>query len=175
MRTRALFGWHLAVSAPPPDTFGVSSLRVPIRGKGADGGQSPDFLRLFLDIPRFPWLSGFRDAQKAGIVFRDQVIKGTVQLTIMALLERRPMYGYEIIQHVNAETDGQFQWREASLYPALYRLEEQKMVAGEWRLGSGKRRRKYYSLSKEGRKALAHQRREWLRISSLVTQLVCER
>ena len=107
-------------------------------------------------------------------MFRDQVIKGTVQLTVMALLERRPMYGYEIIRQVNTETDGRFQWREASLYPALYKLEERGMVAGKWCPGSGKRRRKYYSLSKEGRRALAQQRKEWLEISSLVTLLVHE-
>jgi PadR family transcriptional regulator PadR len=102
----------------------------------------------------------------------DQIKKGTVELIVLALLERQTMYGYEIIQRVNAQTGGAFIWREASLYPTLLRLEEKGWLAGEWREQPGQRKRKYYALTRGGKRELARQRAEWMSFSSLVTGLL---
>ena len=102
----------------------------------------------------------------------DQIKKGTVELIVLAMLERGAMYGYEIIQRVNQQTDGAFVWREASLYPTLLRLEEKGWLTGEWRETPGQRKRKYYLLTKSGRGELARQRAQWQSFSSLVSSLI---
>ena len=106
-------------------------------------------------------------------MFRNEIVKGTVQLIVLALLERTRMHGYGIIQHVQKETKGAFQWREASLYPALYKLEEQGLISSEWEEGDSGRRRKYYLITESGKRELAAQREEWTAMSKLVTKLAC--
>ena len=106
-------------------------------------------------------------------MFRNEIVKGTLQLIVLALLERTRMHGYGIIQHVQKETKGAFQWREASLYPSLYRLEEKGLISSEWEEGDSGRRRKYYRITQSGRRELAAQREEWTAMSKLVTKLAC--
>lgn len=107
------------------------------------------------------------------IMFHNEIIKGTIQFIILALLERGPMHGYGIIRHVQEQTNGEFQWREASLYPALYKLEERKLIRSEWRDGDQGRKRKCYLITEAGRRELASQRDEWVTVSQLVTKLAC--
>src|SRR5688500_2375208 len=102
-------------------------------------------------------------------MFKNEIKKGTVQLIVLSLVERQPMYGYEIIQHVHKQTDGTFKWNEAALYPTLYRLEGSGLLSSYWEDAPGRRRRKYYSLTPKGKRALATQRAEWQTISALVT------
>jgi PadR family transcriptional regulator PadR len=84
--------------------------------------------------------------------------RGSAELLILALLEERRRHGYEIGQLIERRSQGAIRFQIASLYPALYRLEDRGLVEGRWVERPGVRRRRYYRLTGEGKRALARQR-----------------
>ena len=89
-----------------------------------------------------------------------RLLNGTVEMLILEIVSHGSSYGYEITQTVLSRSSGQFELKEGSLYPALHRLERQKLLDSYWTEHEG-RRRKYYKLTTAGRKALAARRQEW--------------
>ena len=87
--------------------------------------------------------------------------KGSAELLILSLVEVRPRHGYEISKLIEARSDGVLRFNVASLYPLLYRLEKRGWIKGRWVEKAGQRRRRYYKLTREGRKVLAAQRSGW--------------
>lgn len=87
--------------------------------------------------------------------------KGSAELLILSLVEVRPRHGYEISKLIEARSDGVLRFNVASLYPLLYRLEKRGWIQGRWVEKAGQRRRRYYKLTREGRKVLAAQRSGW--------------
>lgn len=94
-----------------------------------------------------------------------KLITGTVEMLMLEVVSRAPTYGYEILQKVLADSNGRFDLKEGSLYPALHRLERQKLLEATWGEHQG-RRRKYYRLTPAGRKNLAARRAEWQEFSA---------
>jgi len=92
---------------------------------------------------------------------RDQIRKGSSEILILSLLVREPMYGYQITRELERRSSGYFDMKEGLLYPTLHRMEQAGLIAGEWRTGTGKRRRKYYRITDKGRHALRRQTAEW--------------
>ena len=87
--------------------------------------------------------------------------KGSADLLILALLEERARHGYEIGRLIGERSAGALTYHVASLYPTLYRLEDQGFIAGRWVEKAGQRRRRYYELTEQGRKRLASERSAW--------------
>src|SRR5437870_10201673 len=87
--------------------------------------------------------------------------KGSAELLILSLVEARPRHGYEISKLIEARSKGVLRFNVASLYPLLYRLEKRGWIQGRWVEKAGQRRRRYYRLTREGRKVLASQLRGW--------------
>jgi len=87
--------------------------------------------------------------------------KGSAELLILSLVEARPRHGYEICKLIDARSNGRLKFHVASLYPLLYRLEERAWIQGKWLEKAGQRRRRYYRLTREGRRVLASQRATW--------------
>jgi transcriptional regulator len=87
--------------------------------------------------------------------------KGSAELLILSLLEARQRHGYEVRQLIETRSDGVLKFNAASLYPLLYRLEKRGGIEGRWVERAGQRRRRYYKLTKDGRKVLAAQRSIW--------------
>ena len=87
--------------------------------------------------------------------------KGTAELLILAQLEARERHGYEIGLEIERRSEGAVSFQIASLYPVLYRLERKGLISGRWVEAAGERRRRYYKLTRAGRKILAEQRRSW--------------
>ena len=87
--------------------------------------------------------------------------KGSAELLILSLVEAQPRHGYELSKLIDARSGGVLTFRVASLYPLLYRLERRGWIQGRWVEKAGQRRRRYYRLTAEGRKALAAQRQGW--------------
>ena len=87
--------------------------------------------------------------------------KGSAELMILALLEDRARHGYEIGQLIELRSRGAIRFNVASLYPLLYRLEKRNWIRGRWVEKAGQRRRRYYKLTRDGRKVLAAQRSGW--------------
>ena len=94
-----------------------------------------------------------------------RLLSGAVEMLMLEVISHGPTYGYEITQTVESRSQGYFELKEGSLYPALHRLEEQKLVKSSWREVDG-RRRKYYELTTAGRKALAAKKTEWQAFAS---------
>jgi transcriptional regulator len=87
--------------------------------------------------------------------------KGSAELLILSLVESRARHGYEIGKLIETRSKGMLSFQVASLYPLLYRLEARGVIEGRWVEKAGQRRRRYYRLTAEGRKALATQRQGW--------------
>lgn len=97
--------------------------------------------------------------------------KGSAELLILSLLEGRARHGYEISKLIEARSDGRIRFKVASLYPLLYRLEERGWIAGKWVEKAGERRRRFYRLTREGRRTLAAQRDHWREFVDAVTRI----
>jgi transcriptional regulator len=87
--------------------------------------------------------------------------KGSAELLILSLLEDRSRHGYEIGQLIELRSRGALRFNVASLYPLLYRLEKRGWIKGRWVERAGQRRRRYYRLTRAGKKILAAQRDDW--------------
>ena len=100
-----------------------------------------------------------------------RLLWGMVDTLILEVIAGGPTYGYEIAQTVLARSRGYFEITEGSLYPALHRLERQKLLASLWKEADG-RERKYYKLTAKGRRQLASEERNWERIAAAVTRIL---
>jgi PadR family transcriptional regulator len=96
-----------------------------------------------------------------GRVLDREMKKGSAELLILSLVEVRARHGYEISKLIESRSDGVLKFNVASLYPLLYRLEKRGWIQGRWVEKAGQRRRRYYKLTREGRKVLAAQRSGW--------------
>jgi PadR family transcriptional regulator, regulatory protein PadR len=94
-----------------------------------------------------------------------QLLWGVVDLLILEVVSQGPTYGYDITQTVKLQSNGYFQLKEGSLYPALHRLEQQKLLNSFWQEVEG-RRRKYYRLTARGQQALEQKRTAWRAFST---------
>ena len=87
--------------------------------------------------------------------------KGSAELIVLSIIELGPCHGYEIGKLIESRSGGELKFHVASLYPLLYRLEERGWLRGRWVEKAGERRRRFYSLTAEGRRALERQRESW--------------
>jgi transcriptional regulator len=93
----------------------------------------------------------------------DGAKKGSTEILILALVEDRPLHGYDIARQIEERSDGTLKFTLASLYATLYRLEDRGWIRGRWVERAGQRRRCYYKLTDAGRRVLAAQRKDWSR------------
>ena len=93
------------------------------------------------------------------------VIKGTLEMLAMKVLQLGPMHGWGITELIERQSKGLLSVNQGSLYPALYRLVAQGWISWEWRASENNRRAKYYSLTDTGRAQLAAEREQWSRLS----------
>src|SRR3954464_4109481 len=91
---------------------------------------------------------------------KDMVAASSVPL-VLAILQEGESYGYAIIQRVRELSGGQIKWTDGMLYPVLHRLEAQGAITSRWRTADTGRRRKYYALKRQGRKALVEHKAQW--------------
>ena len=94
-------------------------------------------------------------------MFSRELKKGSTELLVLALIEDRPRHGYDIGKRIESGSNGRLTFRIGSLYPILCRLEDKGLITGRWIEKPGERRRRYYKLTAEGRKALARERSLW--------------
>lgn len=91
---------------------------------------------------------------------RAEVLKGHLDGLLLAVLEAGPTHGYAVIEALREGSGGAFDLPTGTVYPALHRLEAMTLVASTWSEGPGRRRR-VYTLTATGRKALSEQRAGW--------------
>jgi DNA-binding PadR family transcriptional regulator len=89
---------------------------------------------------------------------------------ILALLESRPLYGYELVKRAKAE--GHLKWEEGTLYPLLHKMESQGLLRSEWRSGSLGKERRYYALTRRGKAELSKVRKSWTQDVRLISKIL---
>jgi PadR family transcriptional regulator, regulatory protein PadR len=102
---------------------------------------------------------------------RGDVVKGHLELLLLAVLEQGPAHGYALIERLRSRSDGAFDLPEGTIYPALHRLEAAGLLASDWSEAVGRRRR-VYALTPRGRTALAEREQEWRRFRGAVDVVV---
>jgi PadR family transcriptional regulator PadR len=107
----------------------------------------------------------------AAKLFDREMKKGSAEMLILSLVERRPRHGYEISKLIEARSGGVLRFNVASLYPLLYRLEERGFVEGRWVEKAGQRRRRYYRLTARGRRTLRERRSMWRDFVKAIRQI----
>jgi len=98
--------------------------------------------------------------------------KGSIQLCLLALLTKEPKYGFQMIKELRETSEGFFDLKEGTLYPALRRLEERGFVRSEWIERESGVPRKYYTLSAKGKKALDEARAVWSTMAHSVDRVL---
>ena len=98
--------------------------------------------------------------------------QGTLDLMILTIVRREPLHGYGIAQRLKALTQGTFQINPGSLFPSLYRLEQDGKLKAEWGATENNRRAKYYRLTASGRRQLEQQLERWNKVSFAVASVL---
>jgi PadR family transcriptional regulator PadR len=101
-----------------------------------------------------------------------ELLKGTLDLLILRTLDLRPMHGSAIAERISQVTNGTFQVKAGSLFPALHRLEQEGWIEGEWQESTEGRRVRSYTLTGDGRRQLAVEKKTWTRIVQAMNSLL---
>ena len=104
-------------------------------------------------------------------VLNKELKKGSAELLILSLLEDKPRHGYDLAKQIEDQSGGVLHFYPASLYPTLYRLEKRGWIKGVWVDEPGKRRKRFYRLTKDGKTVLAEQRSVWEQFAAAVSRI----
>lgn len=99
------------------------------------------------------------------------LVSGSMAMLLLKLLSEKDMYGYEMIDTLRKRSQNVFELKAGSMYPLLHSLEEKNLLTSYEEEVLGKVR-KYYSITKEGRKALGRKEEEWKEYSQAVLQVL---
>ena len=100
--------------------------------------------------------------------------RSCTDLVLLSLLIGRPMYGYEILTSLQDRGNGEFRFKQGTLYPVLYRLERQGWIEASWVEPAGAKRRKTYRITRDGRRAQKAKAADWQRLNEAVDSLLAE-
>ena len=103
---------------------------------------------------------------------KQDFLKGTLDMLILKIVTLGPIHGYAIALRVEQISNDVFQLQQGSLYPALHKLEKDKLLAAEWKQTDTGREAKFYSLTPKGRKRLQAEVQNWERLSAAVSLIL---
>ncbi|SMB89773.1 transcriptional regulator, PadR family [Desulfonispora thiosulfatigenes DSM 11270] len=101
-----------------------------------------------------------------------EMLKGSTVVLVLSMLNREPMYGYQMIKEIEKESNSIFSFKEGTLYPILHSLESKDMVESYWCGEEGSRQRKYYRLTTKGKSELKEKQQEWVTFRSTVDKIL---
>jgi PadR family transcriptional regulator, regulatory protein PadR len=101
-----------------------------------------------------------------------EILQGTLDLLVLRALELGPMHGLGVSDRIKQITQGVFVVKPGSLFPALYRLEQNGWLEAKWGESENNRKAKYYSLTRTGRAQLGREKQNWQRVFSAVNRLL---
>ena len=99
-------------------------------------------------------------------------LPGTLDLLILKAVSLGSLHGYGVLLRIQQITGDALQIQQGALYPALYRLERQRLIDSTWGTSENNRRARFYSLTASGRRQLQAERDEWHRLSAIVNRLL---
>ena len=100
---------------------------------------------------------------------KSDLLQGTLDLLILQVVALGPLHGYAIAQRLQQISKEALQIQQGSLYPALHRLEERKLLRADWKITETGREAKFYSLTKLGEKQLEVERANWKRLTDAIS------
>jgi len=104
-----------------------------------------------------------------------QMKKGVLDMLVLKLLEKKQKYGYQLISELKEKSGELFILKEGTLYPILYRLEDDGLVESCWSSPRGKQMaRKYYQITDQGKTALSEIGQLWLKMSDGIQRIMEE-
>jgi PadR family transcriptional regulator, regulatory protein PadR len=103
---------------------------------------------------------------------KSDLLQGTLDMLILKALQLEPMHGFGISVRIRQISEDVLRVEQGSLYPALYRLEEQGWISSEWGVSENNRKAKFYAITAAGRKQLQAETANWERLSFAVNQVL---
>lgn len=100
------------------------------------------------------------------------LLQGTLDLLILKALQNEPMHGFGISLRIQQMSKDMLTVEQGSLYPALYRLEDQGWIKSEWGVSENNRKAKFYTLTTSGRKQLATEEQSWAKLSLAINHVL---
>ena len=97
-----------------------------------------------------------------------ELLQGTLDLLILKAVSLGPLHGYGVLLRIQQISQNRLQIQQGSLYPALYRLQHQGLIASAWGESENKRKAKYYRLTAAGRRRLKEETAYWRRFSEAI-------
>lgn len=105
--------------------------------------------------------------------FKKQFNKGLLELGILKLLIEKDQYGYSIIRDIDKRSGNRIELKDGTLYPILYRLEDQKYIESYWKTSEGRGKpRKYYRLTKIGRERYQDMLRDFIEVNEGISRII---
>ena len=99
---------------------------------------------------------------------KSDLLQGTLDMLILKALQLEPMHGFGIAVRIGQLSQDMLTVEQGSLYPALYRLEDQGWIKSEWGVSDNNRKAKFYSLTTSGRKQLTTEEQSWAKLSTAI-------
>ena len=96
------------------------------------------------------------------------LLQGTLDMLVLKAVSRGPLHGYGVLLRIQQISQDRLEVQQGSLYPALYRLEHEGWIAGEWRQSENKRRARYYRLTAAGRRRLEVETKKWNQFAEVI-------
>ena len=107
--------------------------------------------------------------------FSQQLKKGVLEMLVLKLICGGPTYGYELLTRLKTESHGRFVLKEGTLYPILYRLEDDGMITASWTAGEGKNApKKIYTATEKGREENLRRQVCWTEFRTVVDKMLKE-
>jgi transcriptional regulator len=96
------------------------------------------------------------------------LLQGTLDMLVLKAVSLGPLHGYGVLLRIQQISQDRLEVQQGSLYPALYRLEHEGWIAGEWGQSENKRRARYYRLTAAGRRRLETETRKWNQFAEVI-------
>jgi PadR family transcriptional regulator, regulatory protein PadR len=96
------------------------------------------------------------------------LLQGTLDMLVLKAVSLGPLHGYGVLLRIQQISQNRLEIQQGSLYPALYRLEHEGWIAGEWGQSENKRRARFYRLTAAGRRRLETEARKWNQFADVV-------
>lgn len=100
------------------------------------------------------------------------LLQGTLDMLILKAVSLGPLHGYGVLLRIQQISGERLEIQQGSLYPALYRLEHQGLIASEWGESENKRKAKYYRLTAAGKRQLQTEADKWNRMASVIADIL---
>lgn len=100
------------------------------------------------------------------------LLQGTLDMLILKAVSLGPLHGYGILLRIQQISKDRLEIQQGSLYPALYRLEDQGLIASEWGESENRRKARYYRLTAAGRRQLQAEAEQWNRMAEIIAGIL---